>query len=333
MKAIVYHEYGAPDVLRVEDIETPDVAADEVLVGVSAAAVNPGDWDLLRGIPYILRASTGLRRPRKRVLGFAIAGRVEAVGRDVVRFGPGDEIYAEVPQGGFAEYVRVADADCAHKPTNLTFERAAGVPVSGVTAIQGLRDTAHLEPGQTVLINGASGGVGTFAVQVAKVLGAEVTGVCSTRNVDLVSSLGADHVIDYTAEDFTEGQRYDLIFDNVGNRSLSELRRALSPKGTLIPNSNKGDARWLGTYLRRAIRSILISPFVSQKLRPFAATSSAEDLATLADLIEAGSLTPVIDRTYSLEDAAEALSYYGKGHASGKVIISMTQEESQNGGV
>lgn len=331
MKAVVYHEYGTPDVLGVEDLEVPVAAADEVLVRVSAAAVNPGDWDLLRGIPYILRTSTGLRRPKKGVLGFAIAGRVEAVGSDVDRFGPGDAIYAEVPQGGFAEYVCVSDADCARKPTNLTFEQAAAVPVSGVTAIQGLRDAAHVEPGQTVLVNGASGGVGTFAVQIAKVLGAEVTGVCGTKNVDLVNSLGADRVIDYTMKDFTEERRYDLIFDNVGNRSLSELRRALSPQGTLIPNSNKGDARWLGTYLRRAIRSIVISPFVSQKLRPFAAKSSSKDLSTLTDLIEAGRVTPAIDRTYSLADASEALRYYGKGHASGKVIISMDQDESQDG--
>ncbi len=325
MKALVYDEYGTPDVLRVEEVDDPVPGADAVLVQVVAAAVNPGDWDLLRGVPYVLRMSAGVRRPKKRTLGLAVAGRVVAVGSDVRLFEPGDEIYAEVPLGGFAELVSVPEAECAIKPANATFEQAAAVPVSGVTAIQALRDAAHVKPGETVLVNGASGGVGVFAVQVAKILGAEVTGVCSTRNVDLVRGLGADHVIDYTAEDFTKGRTYDLILDNVGNRSLSELRRALKPRGTLIPNSNKGEARWVGTYLRRAIGAVVTSPLTGRKARPFAAHSSAADLVTLREDIEAGRVTPVIDRTYPLTETAQALGYFGEGHVRGKVIIELDQ--------
>jgi NADPH:quinone reductase-like Zn-dependent oxidoreductase len=268
--------------------------------------------------------SVGVRRPKKRTLGLAVSGRVVAVGSDVRLFAPGDEVYAEVPLGGFAELVCVPEAECAFKPTNATFEQAAAVPVSGVTAIQALR-AGHVKPGETVLVNGASGGVGVFAVQVAKILGAEVTGVCSTTNVDLVRGLGADHVIDYTAEDFTQGRTYDLILDNVGNRSLSELRRALNPKGTLIPNSNKGEARWLGTYLRRAIGAVVTSPLSGRKARPFAARSSAADLATLTEYIEAGRVTPVIDRTYPLTETAQALGYFGEGHVRGKLIIAVDQ--------
>ena len=325
MKALVYDEYGTPDVLRAEEVDDPIPGADAVLVQVVAAAVNPGDWDLLRGVPYVLRMSAGVRRPKKRTLGLAVAGRVVAVGSDVRLFEPGDEIYAEVPLGGFAELVSVPEAQCAIKPANTTFEQAAAVPVSGVTAIQALRDAAHVTPGKTVLVNGASGGVGVFAVQVAKILGAEVTGVCSTRNVDLVRGLGADHVIDYTAEDFTKGRTYDLILDNVGNRSLSELRRALKPKGTLIPNSNKGEARWVGTYLRRAIAAVVMSPLTGRKARPFAAHSSAADLVALTEYIETGRVTPVIDRTYPLTETAQALGYFGEGHVRGKVIIEVDQ--------
>jgi NADPH:quinone reductase-like Zn-dependent oxidoreductase len=297
---------------------------------VLGAAVNPGDWDVMHGTPYVLRLATGIRRPRNGVLGLAIAGRVEAVGSGVSASAPGAEVYAEIGKGGFAEYACVPESALAPKPSNLTFEQAAAVPVSGVTALQALRDVGRVQPGQRILVNGASGGVGTFAVQIAKTLGAEVTGVCSTTNADLVRSIGADHVVDYTEADFTgNGQRYDLILDNVGNRTLSELRRALAPNGMLIPNSNKGSGRWMGGYLRRAVQALVVSPFVSQRLRPFAATGKRDDLAVLTDLIESGTVTPVIDRTYPLEQAADALSYYGAGHARGKVIITMKRNDAQ----
>jgi NADPH:quinone reductase-like Zn-dependent oxidoreductase len=333
MKAIVNHVYGPPGVLQLEDVDTPVTRGDEVLVRVLSAAVNPGDWDVLHGRPYVLRLTTGLRRPRNKVLGLAIAGRVEAVGGNVSEFGPGDEVYAGIGKGGFAEYACVPEAALAPKPANLTFEQAAAVPVAGTTALQALRDIGRVQPAQKVLVNGASGGVGTFAVQIAKTYGADVTGVCSTTNVDLVRSIGADHVIDYTQEDFTRnGQQYDLIFDNVGNRTLSELRRALAPRGTLIPNSNKGSGRWLGGFLRRAVQALVVSPFVSQRLRPFAATDKREDLVVLTRLIESGTVTPVLDTTYPLTEVAEALSHYGAGHARGKVIITMKQSEAQGWG-
>jgi len=333
MKAIVNHEYGPPGVLELEDVDTPVTRGDEVLVRVLGVAVNPGDWDVMHGTPYILRLTTGLRRPRNKVLGLAIAGRVEAVGSNVSEFRPGDEVYAGIGKGGFAEYACVPAVALAPKPSNLTFEQAAAVPVAGTTALQALRDVGRVQPGQKVLINGASGGVGTFAVQIAKTFGADVTGVCSTTNVDLVRSIGADHVIDYTQEDFTRnGQQYDLIFDNVGNRTLSELRRALTRKGMLIPNSNKGSGRWVGGFLRRAVQALVVSPFVPQRLRPFASTEKREDLVVLKELIESGKVTPVIDRTYPLKEVAEALSYYGAGHARGKVIITVEQSEARERG-
>lgn len=324
MKAIVYHEYGPPDdVLDLEEVDRPVAKGDEVLVRVLGAAVNPGDWDLLNGAPYVLRPMTGLRRPKNKVLGLAIAGRVEAVGSNVSQFQPGDEVYAEC-RGGFAEYASVPEDALALKPSSLTFEQAAGVPVAGVTALQALRDIGRVQPEHKVLINGASGGVGTFAVQIAKAFGADVTGVCSTGNVDMVRSIGADHVIDYTQEDFTRsGRTYDLIFDNVGNRSLSDLRRALTVRGTLIPNSNKGSGRWIGGFLARAVQALVVSPFVPQRLRPFAASENSEDLVALTELIEVGKVTPVIDSTYPLNRTAEALSHYGEGHTRGKVIITV----------
>lgn len=324
MKAIVHHAYGPPDeVLALQDVDEPAVERDELLLRVHAAGVNPGDWYVLWGTPYVLRAASGLVRPRHQVLGLAVAGTVESVGRDVSRFRPGDEVYAEVPRGGFAEYARVPVDAAARTPANVGFEQAAAVPVVGVTALQALRDVAQVQPGQQVLITGASGGVGTFAVQVAKTLGAEVTGVCSTASADLVESIGADHVVDYTRQDFTRGgQTYDLILDNVGNRSLSELRRALVPGGMLIPNSNRG-GRWIGGYVRRATHALVVSPFVRQRLRPFSASGKGEDLATLTELVEAGKVTPVIDRTYALSRTAEALGYYGQGHARGKVVIAV----------
>jgi len=333
MKAIVNHEYGPPSVLELEDVDTPVTRGDEVLVRVLGAAVNPGDWDVMRGTPYVLRLTTGLRRPRNKVLGLAIAGRVEAVGSNVSEFRPGDEVYAGIGKGGFAEYACVPRDALAPKPSNLTFEQAAAVPVAGTAALQALRDIGRVQPGQKVLINGASGGVGTFAVQIARTFGADVTGVCSTTNVDLVRSIGADHVIDYTQEDFTRnGQQYDLIFDNVGNRTLSELRRALTRKGMLIPNSNTGSGRWVGGFLRRAVQALVVSPFVPQRLRPFASTEKREDLVVLKELIESGKVTPVIDRTYPLKEVAEALSYYGAGHARGKVIITVEQNEARERG-
>ncbi len=333
MKAIVNHEYGPPGVLALADVDAPVIGRDEVLVRVLAAAVNPGDWDVMHGTPYVLRLTTGLRRPRNKVLGLAIAGRVEAIGSDVSEFRPGDEVYAGIGRGGFAEYACVRQDELAPKPSSLTFEQAAAVPITGTTALQALRDVGRVQPGQKVLINGASGGVGTFAVQIAKTFGADVTGVCSSTNVDLVRSIGADHVIDYTTEDFTgNGQRYDLIFDNVGNRTLSELRRALTHHGTLIPNSNKGSGRWMGGFLRRAVQALVVSPFVPQRLRPFASTEKYEDLVVLTELIESGKVTPVIDSTYPLREAAEALSHYGAGHARGKVIITMTQNGAQERG-
>jgi NADPH:quinone reductase-like Zn-dependent oxidoreductase len=323
MKAIVYDEYGPPDVLELQEVEPPAVAAGKMLVRVFAAAVNPGDWDLLHGRPYVLRLTTGLGKPKNRILGLAVAGRIEnAAGSSMLQ--PGDEVFAEMRHGGFAEFASIPEATLAPMPSNLTFEQAAAVPVCGVTALQALRDTADLQPGQKVLITGASGGVGSFAVQIAKAIGADVTGVCSTTNADLVRSLGADHVIDYTREDFAEaGPRYDLILDNVGNRSLSDCRKALNPKGMLIPNSNKGGGRWMGTYLTRAVQALTVSPFVSQKLRPLAAASSSEDLLALSGLIEAGKVTPVVDRTYRLHETAKALGYYGEGHTRGKVVITM----------
>jgi NADPH:quinone reductase-like Zn-dependent oxidoreductase len=324
MKAIVYREYGSPDVLSLEDVPEPVVGDDEVLVRVHACAVNPGDAYLLAGVPYFLRLSSGLRRPKHPVLGLAVAGQIEKMGTGATQFRQGDEVYAEAPRGGFAEYVAIPEAAVAAKPANLTFGEAAGVPVSGVTALQALRDVGRVQPGRHVLVNGASGGVGTFAVQIAASLGAEVTAVCSGGNADLVRSIGADHVVDYTRDDFTAGgPRYDLIMDNVGNRSLSDLRRALARGGTLIPNSNEGGGRLLGGFLPRAVQALAVSPFVSQRLRPFSATGKSEDLVALAELIAAGEVTTVVDRTYALGDTAEALRYYLQGHARGKVVITV----------
>lgn len=324
MKAIVYRKYGSPDVLELEEVEIPVAKDDEVLVRIIGAGINPGDWYLLNGIPYLLRLSTGLFSPRKKILGLALAGQVEAVGGNVTRFRPGDEVFAEAAKGGsFAEYICLSEDALALKPSNLTFEQAATIPVVGTTALQAIRDVAAVQPGQKVLINGASGGVGTFAVQIAKSFGAEVTGVCSTTNVDMVRSIGAEHVIDYTQEDFVEnGQQYHLILDNVGNRSLSDYRRVLISGGMFIPNSNSG-GRWIGGFLGRAVHALVLSPFVRQKLKPFAATGTSEDLVALTELIEAGTVTPVIDRTYPLNEIAEALGYFGEGHARGKVVITV----------
>jgi NADPH:quinone reductase-like Zn-dependent oxidoreductase len=276
----------------------------------------------MRGLPYIMRP-IGLRIPKDGGFGSDVAGQVEAVGKAVTRFRPGDEVFAHVLSGGFAEYTCVSEDVLGRKPANLTFEQAAAVPLAALTALQGLRDHGRVQPGQKVLIIGASGGVGTFAVQIAKSFGADVTGVCSTRNVDLVRSIGADHVIDYTQEDFTQsGQKYDLILQLAGTRSASDCRRALTSGGTLLLSSGESDGRWIGP-LDRIIKALVLSPFVSQRLAPFEAKRSREDLQALKELIESGKVSPVIDRTYPLSDLPDAMRYLEEGHARGKVVVTV----------
>jgi NADPH:quinone reductase-like Zn-dependent oxidoreductase len=320
MRAIAYHDYGPPEVLRCEETEKPVPADAEVLIKVRAASVNPMDWRFMRGAPYLIRIMTGLRRPETTRLGVDLAGQVEAVGRNVTEFQPGDEVFG-ASRGAFSEYVCADQKDVALKPINVTFEQAAAVPTAGLTALQALRDKGLVQPGQTVLINGAAGGVGTFAVQLAKWLGAEVTGVCSTRNVALVRSIGADHVIDYSRDDFTQGdRRYDLIVDSVGNRSLLACRRVMAPKGTLLVVGASSKGRWFGPLLS-PLKAIAISPFVSQTLTPFFTRPSKQDLITLKELLEAGTVRPVIDATYPLSKVPEAIRYLEAGHARGKVVI------------
>jgi NADPH:quinone reductase-like Zn-dependent oxidoreductase len=318
MKAIVQNGYGSPDVFELKEIDKPVVKKDDgVLVRVQAAALQAGDYFIMRGVPHLVRVIAGWPKPRNYVPGFDVAGRVEAVGKNVKRFNPGDEIYGSCKRG-CAEYVCAGENDLILKPAKLTPVQASAIPSSGLTALYGLRDAGKLQPGQKVLINGASGGVGTFAVQIAKVLGAEVTGVCSTRNVDLVRSIGADHVIDYTQEDFTQGgQRYDLILDQVANHSMSDCRRALTPQGTYMPNSGN---RGVGL----AIKALVLSLFVRQQGRPFMVTNS-KGLVFLNELIEAGKVTPVVDRTYPLSETPEAFRYLNEGHARGKVVITAGQ--------
>jgi NADPH:quinone reductase-like Zn-dependent oxidoreductase len=323
MKAIVHDGYGSPDVLSLADIAAPLPSADEVLVEVRAASVNPYDWHLLTGLPYIARAQFGLRRPKQRRLGADVAGRVLAVGADVTRFRPGDDVYGDAQQGSFAEQVCVAEPKLVEKPSNLSFEEAAAVPMAALTALQGLRDHGRVEAGRSVLINGASGGVGTFAVQIAAWMGADVTGVCSGRNADLVRSLGAHHVIDYTHEDLVHsGRRFDVVLDNVGNHSVSEFRRLLHRDGTYIASYGQPDHRWLGPMVQ-LLRMYMMSPFVSQSLTTFVAATDAEDLATLTELLAAGDLTPVIDRTFPLVEVADAIRYLEQGHARGKVVVTV----------
>jgi NADPH:quinone reductase-like Zn-dependent oxidoreductase len=322
MKAIVQNAYGSADVLKLDDIDTPVVGDDEVLLRVLAASAFIGDWHVMTGRPYLIRLSSGLRRPKVRVRGQDAAGRVEVVGKDVVHVGPGDEVFGSC-SGSFAEFATARMDHVATKPTNLTFEQAATVPTTGCTALQALRDVGRVRPGQRVLIIGAAGGVGSFAVQIAKAFGAHVTGVCSTSKVDLVRSIGADVVIDYTREDFAEsGQRYDLILDIAGNRSLSHLRRALAPRGTLVIVGGEGGGRWFGG-IDRQLRASLLSPFVSQKLGTFIGRVKAEDLLVLKELIEAGKVTPVIDSTYPLGEVPEAVRHLEAGHARGKVVVTV----------
>lgn len=325
MKAIVCRQYGSPEaVLELADIDKPVVRDNDVLVRVHAASVNPADWHLARGEPYIARLQLGLRTPKDSVLGCDVAGQVEAVGKDVTTFHVGDEVFGSAfahGGGALAEYVRLPDELLAPKPANLSFEHAAAVPLAALTALQGLRDHGRIERGHKVLVIGASGGVGTFAVQIARAFGGEVTGVCSTRNVDLVRSIGADYVIDYTREDITDnGQRYDLIFQLAGTRSASDCRRSLTSKGTLVLASGEADGHWIGP-VGRIMRAVLLSPFVSQKLATFTVRPNGRDLRTLNGLVEGGEVTPVIDRTHSLADVPEAIRYLGEGHTQGKVVI------------
>jgi NADPH:quinone reductase-like Zn-dependent oxidoreductase len=323
MKAIVRDTYGSADVLELRDIDRPVVGDDEVLVRVCAAGVDQGVWHIMAGLPYPIRLTGyGLRAPKNPVLGADVAGVVEAVGNGVTRFQPGDEVFG-IAKGSYAEYARASQDKLAPKPANLTLEQAAVVAISGLTALQGLRDHAQVCPGQNVLIVGASGGVGTYAVQVAKVFGAHVTGVCSTTKVDLVRSLGAEHVIDYTREDFADGQqRYEVILDIGGNASLSRLRRALTPKGTLVIAGGETDGRWLGGTDRQ-LRALVLSRFVGQKLGTFVSRENHEDLMVLKELIEAGKVTPVIDRTYPLSDVPAAIRCMREGRARGKVVITV----------
>ncbi len=323
MKAIVQDKYGSPDVLEVRDIDTPEIVEDDhVLVRVRATSVNPYDWHLMRGAPYFARVQAGLRRPKTTTRGADFAGQIEAVGKNVKGFQVGDEVFGEAG-GAFAEYVTTWEGALAPKPANLTFEQAAAVPMVALTALQGLRDKGQVQPGQKVLINGAAGGVGTFAVQIAKALGAEVTGVCSSRNLDLVRSIGAAHVIDYTQEDFARsGQRYDLMLDIAGNRSLSDCRRVLTPDGTYVMVGSTDDGRWIGP-LSLALKAVVLSRFVSQKMVFFVARCNKDDLVLVKELIEAGKVTPVIDRSYALSEVPDAIRYLEEGHAQGKVVITV----------
>lgn len=327
MKAIVYDAYGTADVLRLADVDKLEPHDDQVLIRIRAAATNPLDWHYMRGTPYIMRLDGGMRRPHDPRLGVDMAGEVVAVGSRVTQYKPGDAVYGTA-DGTFAEYALAYERWIAPKPASLTFEQAAGVPVAALTALQALRDKGKIQAGQKVLINGASGGVGTFAVQIAKAYGAEVTGVCSTRNVEMVRALGADHVIDYTREDFAKGgERYDLILDNVGIHPLSAFRAVLKEKGTLVLVGGGGpDAgNWIGP-LARPIKALLLSPFVDQDISMLIARLHRDDLLVVNDLIDAGKVTTVIDRTYPLDKVPDAIRYLEEGRARGKVIIAIATD-------
>jgi 2-desacetyl-2-hydroxyethyl bacteriochlorophyllide A dehydrogenase len=325
MKAIVYTKYGSPDVLQFKEVEKPALNDDEILVKIQAASANPLDWHLMRASPFFVRLGGGLRKPKDPRLGADIAGRVEAVGNNVTQFRPGDEVFG-AGTGSFAEYASVPENTLALKPANSSFEQAAAIPVAATTALQGLRDAGHIHSGQKVLINGASGGVGTFAVQIAKSFGAEVTGVCSTRNLEMVRSIGADHVIDYTKEDFTRnGQHYDLIYDAVGNRSVSDYKRALNPNGTCVIAGFQN--------LPRLFEHMVLGPLRSKTGNKKVglmgiAKMNQKDLVYMKELLEAGKVVPVIDRRYPLPETAEAIRYLEKGHARGKVVIAVEQNNN-----
>lgn len=321
MRVIAYDRYGGFEELKLLEVETPAVRADEVLVRVRAAGLHIGDCFCVRGAPFLVRLSTGLLKPKRGVPGFDLAGEVAAVGKNVTQFQPGDEVFGEC-SGSCSEYVVVKPDKIALKPKSLSFEQAAAIPTSALAALHALRDVAKIRAGDNVLINGASGGVGTFAVQIAKSYGAKVTGVCSTKNVDMVRSLGADEVIDYTRDDFTKGKpRYDSIFDNVENHSLSDCRRTLKPTGTLIFNSGTG-AHGIAMLLR-VLRPLVLSPFVRQKLRRYLSVPNQADLVMLGQMVESGQLQPLIDRMYSLSKVPVALAYIEEGHARGKVVVSL----------
>ncbi|HEX2405493.1 MAG TPA: NAD(P)-dependent alcohol dehydrogenase [Acidimicrobiia bacterium] len=323
MKAIVQDRYGSADVLELRDIDPPAISTDEVLLEVRAAGVEPGVWHLMTGLPYLVRVmGYGLTKPKYPVRGRDVAGRVEAVGANVTRFQPGDEVFGTC-EGSFAEYAAAQEDKLALKPANLSFEEAAVIPISGMTALQALRDKGRVRPGDKVLIIGAGGGVGTFAVQLAKAFGAEVTGVCSTSKVDLVESIGADHVIDYTREDFADrADQYDLIIDNAGNRPLSQLRRALATGGTLVIVGGEEGGAWVGPA-DRILPVAILSPFVRQRLLPLMAGERQDDLQLLAEMAESGKFTPAVDRRYPLVEAADAVRYVGEGHARGKVVVTI----------
>jgi NADPH:quinone reductase-like Zn-dependent oxidoreductase len=323
MKAILYRCYGSPDVLKLEETPKPTPAADELLVRVHAASVNPLDWHYMTGSPYVMRLGAGLGAPKDPRMGVDFAGTVEAVGQNVTHFKPGDQVFGG-RDGAFAEYVTVREARAVTlKPSNMSFEQAAAVPIAGITALQALRDQAQVHAGQKVLVNGASGGVGTFAVQIAKSFGAEVTGVCSTRNLDMVRAIGADHVIDYTREDFTQGtQRYDVIVDNVGTHSVAEYERVLNPKGVYVMVGSTTPGNWFG-WLELPLAAKLRSPFTTQKLGMMLADLNQKDLNVLSELMQSGKLTPVIDRSYRLSEVPAAIRYVQAGHARGKVVITV----------
>jgi len=322
MKAAIYRRYGPPDVVQIDDVEKPVPRDNEVLIKVCAASVNPIDWHLIRGMPYMLRIAAGLRKPKMTRLGSDVAGEVEAVGRTVTQFKPGDPVFG-LCRGTLAEYVCVSESALARKPDNLTFEQAASVPLASLTALQACGDEEEIQPWQKVLINGAAGGVGTFAVQIAKSFGAHVTGVCSTRNVEMVRSIGADQVIDYTQEDFTQGwQHYDLILDCVGNHSLSACRSVLTPKGKYIMVGGP-TGQWMIRLLGRVIKALVLSWFVQQKLTMMITKASKENLIMMCELMETRKVRPVIDRRYTLSEVPEAIRYLEEGHARGKVVINL----------
>lgn len=325
MRAIVYHTYGSPDVLELKEVEKPSPKDDEVLVKVYAASVNALDWHLLSSDIFLVRLNSGLLKPKHQILGADVAGRIEAVGRNVQQLSPGDEVFGDIFESGlgsFAEYVSAREDALVLKPANVTFDEVAAVPVAALTALQGLRDKGQIQPGQKVLINGASGGVGTFAVQIAKALGAEVTAVCSSRNVDMVRSIGADQVIDYTKEDFTKKeQQYDLILAANGYHSIFDYKRALSPKGRYIMS---------GGSMAQMFQAMALGPVISmtgsQKMGNFLARANHKDLLFIKELLEAGKIAPVIDKRYSLSEVADALMYFGEGHAKGKIVITVDQD-------
>ena len=324
MKAITQETYGSADVLELNDIDDPVVGDKDVLVRVHAAGAGPDVWHLMTGQPYMARPAIGLRRPKVRVRGWDVAGTVQAVGAGDTEFRPGDEVMGVAEGGSFAEYAVTRPDKLVRKPASLSFEQAAAVPISGVTALQALRDKAHVRPGQKVLIVGAAGGVGTFAVQIAKAFGAEVTGVCSTSKLDLVRSIGADDVIDYTREDFTDGsRRWDVIVDTAGRRPLSRLRRALTSKGTLVIVGGDGGGRWTGGFFRGMLRAPVLSLFVGQRLDWLNSKVSVEDLQALTELIQAGKVTPVIGQSYSLSETPDAIRHLATGHAGGKLVIAV----------